>query len=237
MSLLQIGTVRERLWLLAHDDRRDLEPRLHSSVLEIGLIAATLVDLLLADRIVVAGGYVYRGAPGHRRTAPAVLDPITAGVLESVTEETPRLTDMLRAGNADPPAGEHHPYVRLYQRTHAALVAAGIIVEQRRKLRASRFQLADPAGLAWNKRQISHRLVCHDRPGGTTIDGLCALVGALNLHTTLVTPYEPHEAGQILHTITQQIPARPGPTSPLAVIPHLPDRVRDAVGGLAAATS
>lgn len=236
MSHMQIGTVRERLWLLGHDERHGLEPRMHPRALEIGLMAATLVDLLIADRIGIApDGQVFRAFDTSRRAMPVPLDPITAGVLEAITAQAMRLTDMLRAASADLPDSDHHPFVRLYHRTHAALIAAGIVVEQRRTFRTSRYRLADSDGLAWNKGQVSQRLVHHDRPGDTAIDSLCALVGALNLHTMLVTPYEPYEAGQILRVITQRIPERVGPGSPLIVVPRLAHCVRTAVGDLATA--
>ncbi len=236
MSLQEIGTIRERLWLLAHDEQRDLEPRLHPRTLEIGLMAATLVDLLLADRIGIttADGLVYQAPPTRGRPVPAKLDSVTEGVMQAVAEQSTRLPEMLRAATADLPA-EHHPFVRLYQRTHAALITAGIIVEQRRTFRASRYQLADPAGLAWNKQHVTRRLVYHDGYGVVAVDSLCALIGALNLHTQLVTPYEPAEAGRILHEITQRLPERVGPNSPLTVIPYLAHRVRNAVGDLATA--
>jgi hypothetical protein len=235
VSYQEIGTVRERLWLLAHDDRRDLLPLLDPRALEIGLMAATLVDLLLAERIVIVGRQV-RAAPNtRRRTAGRMLDPVTEGVLHAVTADTPGLMDVLRGARADIPTGEHHAYVRLYLRTNAALIAAGVVVEQRRRVRSSRYYLADPDGLAWNRSQISYRLIHRDRPGDPTTDSLCALIGALNLHTMIVFPYPPEETGPILHTIAQQIPARVGPHSPLAVIPRLADQVRTAVGDLATA--
>ncbi|GIM97956.1 hypothetical protein Ato02nite_097490 [Paractinoplanes toevensis] len=231
---MEIGTLRERLWLLAHDDRGDLQPLLHPGALEIGLMAAVLVDLLLGSWIVVDGGRLHQQQTG-RRGAAAHLDPITAGTWRAIGDDTPRLSDVLRAARADLPTDQHHPYVRLYQRTQAALVAAGVVVEHRRVLRSSRYQLADPAGLSWNKSELNHRLVYYERPASPAIDCLCALVGALNLHTMLVTPYATSDAGKILRQITRAIPANAGPASPLAVVPHLADCMRTAVGDLATA--
>ncbi|TDO39019.1 Golgi phosphoprotein 3 GPP34 [Paractinoplanes brasiliensis] len=227
--------MRERLWLLAHDDRADLQPLLNPGALAIGLMAATLVDLLLDDRIVCRGGFLKPHLQSGRRAASRELDPITAGVLHELTGETSRLSDVLRAARAELPADQHHPYVRLYQRTLAALLAAGVVTEQRRTLRATRFYLADAGGLSWNRGQLNTRLVYHDRPSDPVTDCLAALVWCLNLHTMLATPYTPGEAATILRQITEAIPRNAGPSSPLTVVPHLAACVRTAVGDLATA--
>jgi len=61
----QPSSVRERLWLLAHDEYNDMRPRINVRALDIGLAAATLVDLLLWEHIKVAGGLIY-GNAGNR---------------------------------------------------------------------------------------------------------------------------------------------------------------------------
>ncbi|WP_067504521.1 GPP34 family phosphoprotein [Actinoplanes sp. TFC3] len=234
MSRAEIGTLRERLWLLAHDDRTDLQLLLPVGSLSIGLMAATLTDLLLTERITLDEGYLYPTRAGNRQT-PADLDPVTAGVLHAITIDQPRLAELLRAASADLAAGEHHPYVRLYQRTQAALVAAGLVVEHRRTLRPSRYRLADPSALSWNKGQLNHRLVYHYRTGDPAIDSLCALVAALNLQAVLVTPYSSTEAAQVLRQIVHDLGEHAPTGSPLTAVPQLVTAVREAVGDLATA--
>lgn len=215
-----IASVRDQLWLLAHDETRDLRPRLDVRALNVGLAGATVVDLLLQDRVHLRDGRVrLRGY----QTGPTA-DPIAAAVLTTIRDRRePRLAELLR-----------DPTLHLYDRTVAALIAAGTLVEHRRLLRGSRYRLVDDAIAPWIRSQFIRRLYKTD-VRDSALDALCALVWALNLHSTLLLPYSTAEADTILRTITEQIPARAGTVSRLAVIPHLAGLVRHAIGDLATA--
>lgn len=230
----EITGVRERLWLLAHDDQRDMRPHVDTRALGIGLVAAALSDLLRHNLITVRQGVIYP-APG--RDDPLGGDPIAASILTAIRDDgTSRLADVLRGARADTAGTTFNPYLRVYERTQAALVAIGTLVEHRRTLRPTQFRLADPHIVAWRRSQFNTRLVHHTSGADLPTDSLCALIWALNLHRMLLMPYSAGEAEVILLDITERIPARAGPGTPAAVIPQLARGVRRAVGDLATAT-
>lgn len=231
-----VDSVREQLWLLAHDDDRGLSPLIDRRAIGIGLAGATLIDLMLSDSITIDDGYVYphqqeptraaRHAAGSRsptrESPPGTANPLTASVLHMIRDlHAVRITDVLR-----------DPGLRLYERTFAALIAAGIVIEHRRTLRSTRYRLDDPATSGWVRSQFTRRLY---RPVTATaaLDGLCALIWALNLHSRLVLPYSTAEADTLLHTIVDELPARAGPDAPAIAIANLAIAVRHAVGDLA----
>ncbi|MEV4638531.1 GPP34 family phosphoprotein [Actinoplanes sp. NPDC049548] len=217
--IYDLPSVRDQLWLLAHDETRDLRPRLDVRALSVGLTGATVVDLLLQNRVHLQAGRLRL----HGYHPSPVADPIAASILLTVRDQhEPRLADVLR-----------NP-THLYDRTVAALIAAGTLVEHRRILRGSRYRLAEDALATWVRSQFTRRLYRSDIRDGA-LDALCALVWALNLHSALLLPYSTAEADDILRTITEQIPVRAGTVSHLAVIPHLAGLVRHAIGDLATA--
>lgn len=223
-----ITSVRDRLWLLAHDERRNLRPCIDVRALAVGLTGATLIDLLLQDRIHVQQGLIH---PRGRHNGP-IGDPVCAALEHAIgsgrnreshdPQLAPRLIDVLR-----------DPSLRMYDRTVGMLIAAGILVDERRR-RGAQYRL-DPADInQWLRSQFIRALF---RPveSDATLDSLCALVRALNLHSTLVLPYSTEEADALLRRITNRIPERTGPASPLAVIPHLATQVHHTIGDLATA--
>ncbi|BCJ55318.1 hypothetical protein Asp14428_67930 [Actinoplanes sp. NBRC 14428] len=226
--------VRERLWLLAHDDGDEtgLRPHLDVRALSIGLVAASLTDLLLQGMAAVHEGRVHAIGRGPDPAG----DLIASGILTAIRAEGPcRLSEILRGARADAVSARFNPYLRLYSRTRATLVAAGVLIEHRRTLRPTRYRLCEPDTIARHRSQFNHRLVYHRRQSDPGTDCLCALVWALNIHRALLTPYTPGEADAILSGITGRIPARIGPGAPLAGVPELARGVRDAVGDLATA--
>jgi hypothetical protein len=229
-----VSSVRDRLWLLAHDEHYDLRPLVDVRALGIGLVAATLTDLLLQDRIYVQRGLIYLN---RRHTGPAA-DPIAADILSAIAENpAPRIADVVRGARPDVLDDGHNPYQRLYDRTIAGLVVAGHLLEQHRKLRNTRLQFADPNLVTSIRADLRARLVTYHSRGqlDPATDCLCALVLALNLHSVLVLPFTTGEAEQILVEITGGIPARAGRGSPLSIVPLLVQIVRNAVGDLATA--
>jgi Golgi phosphoprotein 3 GPP34 len=236
-QLAEITTVRERLWLLAHDQDRSLQLRMNLAALEVGLMGATMIDLLLAGLIRIDGDSIRstRPWPSNAVSRSGALDPITAGVCKAFTDgPPPKLLDVLWAPNVELDDGRH-PYARLYQRTRAALIAHGLVVQHQQRFRSTRYELADPRSVTWHRSNFFHRLVYFERESDALTDCLCALVWALDLHEAMVTPYEPSQARDVLWRITEQLPARAGPTSALACVPQLAVSIRCVVGDIATA--
>lgn len=226
-------SVRERLWLLGHDEHYDLRPHIDVRALGIGLAAAALVDLLMQNHIRVDHGLIFR-TPDPQGT-PA--DLIAREILSSLeTGPAPRVAEVLREARTDLVDDVHTPYQRLYERTRAGLVAAGFLREQHRRLRSTRYYLSESGELLLDRGRLSHRVSMYPRVRtDLATDSLIALVWALNLHRRLPMSYSASEADPILRHITEQIPHCAGPGSPLTVVPQLARLVRTTVGDLATA--
>lgn len=227
--------IRERLWLLAHDDAypTDIRTQIDVRALGIGLVAAALTDLMLQNMIQIHEGRIYPLVSTKDPTG----DLIAAGILATIREDgASRLTEVLRGARAEVSGARFNPYVGVYQRTRAALVATGVLIEHRRTLRPTRYRLAARDTIARHRSHFNARLVHHRTDADSGTDCLCALVWALNIHRALLMPYSPGEADEILLYITERIPARAGPHHPLTIVPQLARSVRHAVGDLATAT-
>lgn len=230
----RISSLREQVWLLAHDEQYDLRPRIDVRALGIGLVAAVLVDLLLQERIYVQQGLIYTN---RERSGPAV-DPIATDILSSIGEDhPPRVAEVVRGARGDLPDDGQNPYQRLYERTLAGLVAAGHLLEQRRRLRTTRHQFTDSHLVTPIRASLRHRLVMDPRkqPVDPAVDCLCALVLSLNLHRTMVFPFSTDETERVLLHITGGIPALAGKGPSLTIVPQLVQIVRYAVSDLATA--
>ncbi|MFI7598274.1 GPP34 family phosphoprotein [Actinoplanes sp. NPDC049681] len=231
MTVRQLTSMREQLWLLAHD-HRDLRPLIEVRALAIGLAAAVLTDLMLHRWLTIQDGKIY--VEGGTEAAD---DPITADILAAL-DVTPAasLQDVLHAARPDLPEDPRNPFQRLHERTVAAMVAADILVAQRRTFRSARYELVDPSLASWTRGQFNRRLVYSDGPADDlNTDILCALTWALNLHHKLLMPFNATEAGPILLTITDHVPKRAGKRSALTVMPYLARTVRHTIGELATA--
>jgi hypothetical protein len=225
-------SVRDRLWLLAHDEDNGLRPLIDVRALDIGLVGATLADLLLGEHIQIRQGCLYP----HARHREAVLDPIATGILSGITVGPGlRLTDVFRSARAETSAQVLNPFQRVYERTVAALVSCGALLAERRVLRSTRYRPADPHLLSSVRAQFTRRLAFPHDPPDPAVDSLCALAWVLNLHSALLTPFSTSEADTILAGIVAQILARARRDSPLTVLPDLAQGVRLAVGDLATA--
>ncbi|GIE93879.1 GPP34 family phosphoprotein [Paractinoplanes rishiriensis] len=228
-----ITGVRDQLWLLAHDERyTPLRLMIDVRALNIGLVAATLTDLLLADRIHIAAGRIYI-TDESRELVP---DPVGAAIQIAIgAAHAPLLTSVLRGARADWYGDEPNPYQEVYQRTRAVLIAAGHLREERRRLRSSCYHLRNQELISTIRGRLNHRLVYLDRPADATTDCLCALILSLRLHGSLMTPYDAAEIEHILSGITNSIPLRAGKESPLLAVPDLAQAVSDTIGDLATA--
>ncbi|RSM40627.1 hypothetical protein DMB66_56985, partial [Actinoplanes sp. ATCC 53533] len=133
-----LSSVRDRLWLLVHDE--DVRPLATPGAIGVSLVAATLSDLLLQGRIRVEQGRIY---PITGRTDPAA-EPFSTEFLQVLAEERiPRLAEVLRGVRIDLRNEPHDLYRWVYEHTRSGLVEAGLLHQQRRAVRGSRYQLAE----------------------------------------------------------------------------------------------
>jgi Golgi phosphoprotein 3 GPP34 len=232
MRVRDFPSVRDRLWLLAHDESR-MRPLIDVRALDIGLTGAALADLLLNERIEIKRGYLYP----YGRHREDVTDPIASDILAAITAGAGLwLPEVFRSARAETTVRPWSPFQRLYTRTVAELVAAGGLTAEQRFIRSTRYQAADPYLLPSVRAQFNRRLAFLNDPADPGVDSLCALAWALNLHSGgLIMPFSSSEAETILAGVVKQIPVRAQPPSPLAMLPELADGVRHAVGDLATA--
>lgn len=228
-----VFNLREQLWLLAHDDRyTPLRPLVDVRALNVGLVAATVIDLLRADLIRIGAGTVYVAG----QSQGLLGDPIGAALLAALdNEQAPLLVDLLRAACADRSGDVPNPFQDGYEHTRTALTVAGHLRVERRLLRSPCYHLVDPQLIAPIRNRLNHRLVYHERDDNADIDCLSALTLGVGLQHGLRTPFEPAEAERILWAVTDNIAHRAGPHSPLAAVPYLVHTVRNTIGDLATA--
>lgn len=225
-----LPSVRDRLWLLVHSD--DMRLLAAPGAIGVNLVAAVLSDLLLQGRIRVEQGRIY---PSGTRTIPPV-DPLSTEFLNLIAEERiPRLTEVLRGVRVDLRNDPNDLYTWIYERTRAGLVEAELLRLQRHTLRGTQYHLADPKLTSSIRKQVNNRLMHPQDAAVLTLDVLCALVWALDLHTILPIPCTAQEADQSLRDITERIPGHAGRGSPLAIVPHLVPLVRKTIADLASA--
>lgn len=224
-----IASVRGRLWLLIHDD--DLRPRIPAGAIGVGLVAAALTDLLLDGCVRVEQGRIH---PQADRSGPAG-DAIAAEFLQAiVAERMPRLAEVLRGVRSNRGGARRSPYGRLYERTAAGFVDAGLLRRARLPIGRCRYRLAEPNLMSAIRAQLTDRLHDPQAPAGLDVDALCGLAWALDLHKG-VCPGVTGEAERTLRDITELLPARAGRGSALAVMPHLVRLVRSTAGSLTVA--
>ena len=218
-------SVREQLFLVAHDERRGMKPRLHPPSLAIGLAGATVIDLLIAERVAVARGQV---VPDLYLQDPTG-DPITDDVLRNIKQTVPRpsLDDVLRAAGPG-----------LYERTRAALVHRGVVVEVPRRLGRKQYAIADEAVTVRVRARITYRAQGRNAPSPQA-DSMCALIEALGLHEYLYLGTR-SEVSRMLRQVIDTFPenARAGrppesPVHPLIAAPEVAGAVRGIVQDLA----
>lgn len=209
--------VRDALFLMAHDEYRGFSSRLFPAVLELGLAAATLIDLILLDRARMGThGNVYPvdGRPMN--------DVVSQGAWERLRVATPPL-----AGQSWPGSGTLAVHTAfevlapgLIERTRAHLVACGTLVAHRRRLGRVRYA---PASATTTAAGITP-------PRITILDGtldpqglaLCALVQALQIHDALYLTDKSHldpHLTRIIDTMRQL-------GEPLDAIPRITDTLR-----------
>lgn len=218
----QTLSVREQLFLLAHDEYREFRPRIHMSALGIGLAGANLIDLIYLYRVGVAGT---RAVIADLYDTTLTGDPVQDHVLTIMRQvrPTPSMRDLLIGLGPE-----------MYDRTLGGLLAAGVVVPTRRWMRSGH-QAADLGRLAAIRGSIRYRANGQKARAFAT-DALCVLVSALDLHSCLVFDLTDREVDVLLQRVIAEIPvlaSRTEQTAPLAAVPEVGLAVRDAVAELA----
>lgn len=213
------ATVRDRLFLLAHDEDHHLTPHIRPELLDFGLAGATLTDLLLGGWITVHDGAVRLtgriGLPG---------DIIADRTLQHlITRSAPLpVRDVL-----------HEIRPTMYTRTQAALIAAGTIRRRQRRFRRPGHQLTDPRAVGVPRAAVRSLVIATanrntiDHQAST--DALAALVNATSLYPPLYLDLTDTEIRGLLNLNTRGIPARARPGAPAQAIPFIAGCVEDAV--------
>lgn len=169
--------VRDALFLLAHDEYRKFRPRLHPVVLELGLAAGVIVDLVLLGRArVTEAGQVFplglRPPADHRGADVITWTALAALHASSRGRDLPTVAaafDVLAPGLTD--------------RTRAHLVACRVLTPRRRWAGRVRYGPATANTTAYGF--VAPRIVVQDRVADPFGLALCALVQALGLHEAL----------------------------------------------------
>jgi hypothetical protein len=221
--------VRDALFLLAHDEYRGFRTRLHPAVLDLGLAAAVLSDLVLLDRVgLAASGYVYVTAHA------AAGDVVTQGGLETLIaagREVNRAPGTNEQNGSAAPSGGMLSVLGamdvlapdLTSRTRALLVASGVLAIERRRFGRTRYGPSGDGVMAgaW----MPARRVIQDGQSDEVGLALCALVQALGLHDALYLDDRARLDPQ-LTAVVEALRAAEPPYSDLATIA---DTLRGAV--------
>ncbi|GLW35324.1 GPP34 family phosphoprotein [Actinoplanes regularis] len=212
--------VREQLFLLAHDETRQMRPRLHVPALAAGLAGATVMDLLIAQRVTVESGAVV--PDWYRRETTG--DPVTDDVLALIMQKAPApaLPALIRAAAPG-----------LYERTTGALVHRGVIVAgPPRRWRKREFEIAQESVVVRVRAKIGYRVEGRDGPSADA-DCLCALLAALGLHGALLRGTR-SEVDPLLQHVIRELPHRARINNhPIGQAPAVADAVRTVVQDLA----
>jgi hypothetical protein len=207
------STVREQLFLLAHDEDRNLRPWIHVPALEVGLAGAALIDL------VIAPGHQFVAAHSNRYNGwtPQVVpaDPGTEHVVQHLTGLLPAVLRELGPG--------------LYDTTSSALAARGYI-RRNRQWGRDRYHLADVSPLVRIRAKVRHHITATQPQPNVETEALCALISALNMGECLIFGVSRTDIAGLL----QQLTTRPSsPADPRPTIAHVARAVRNAIDHLA----
>jgi hypothetical protein len=213
--------VREQFFLMAHDEDRQMRPRLHVPALSAGLAGATVMDLLIAQRAAVESGAVHPDRFQRESTGDPVTDDALTMIMEVVP--APPLPELIRALAPG-----------LYERTTAALVHKGVIVEgpPRRWRRGRDYEIADTGIAVRVRAKVGYRIERRDGPTADA-DCLCALVAATGLHATLLRG-DRSEVEPLLQRVIQELTQYAWPhRHPIGGVPVVAQAVRTVIQDLA----
>lgn len=175
-----------------------MRPRLHVPALAAGLAGATVMDLLIAQRVTIDSGVVSPDRYQRETTG----DPVTDDVLAIIMERTPgpALPNLLRVAAPG-----------LYERTTAALVHRGLLAEgPARRWRKKEYELADEGVAVRVRAKVGYRVDGRDGPSPDA-DCLCGLVSALGLHGALLRGTRA-ELEPLLQQVIRELPERARPS-------------------------
>ncbi|AEV83574.1 hypothetical protein ACWT_2867 [Actinoplanes sp. SE50] len=190
--------VREQLFILAHDETRHMRPRLHVPALSAGLAGATVMDLLIAQRVMIESGTVQPDWYQRETT----FDPVTDDVLALIMQKAPgpALPGLIRAIAPS-----------MYERTAAALIHKGVLLESpARRWRKKEYEIAEEGISVRVRAKVGYRLDGRDGPSPDA-DCLCTLVSALGLHAALLRGTRA-ELEPLMQRISRDLPDRARPT-------------------------
>jgi hypothetical protein len=164
-------TLRDELYLLAHDDRG--EPRIHAGSLAIGLAGACLIDLAIAKRLTVERSRIVM--QDTSRTNDAISDWILAQLATSNTMRELRWWIVGIAGD-------------VYDRTTGGLHAKGIVTKTtQRKLLGSivRYPPVNESAIGPVRAMAWYVVHGRERPDDQCA-ALCGLLGVMRLEDALI---------------------------------------------------
>jgi hypothetical protein len=170
--------VRDRLMLLAHDDDHGFGLRIHQPTLDVGLAGATLIDLLLAGWLQLAGEQVLLTPAGEHGSTGDPISDQTLATIWAARRPARQLRTLLAALAPG-----------LYQQVRDTQAAAGILTHTRSWLGRTRFTPTDPmvTTRARGGPRAAVQQVLSLRPGiaDRADDAVCALLRVLHLHDAL----------------------------------------------------
>lgn len=193
-------SVRDSVFLLAHDEDRGFRRRLHPMSLNFALSAAVLCDLVLVESVVVSEDGVVEPV-----RSPVGVDALSAGYWSAI-EGPMWLREALFRGAAD-----------VTPRLQALLTTTGTLQAHRDWLGRIRHTLARP-DLAVSARLPARNAVIGDYTAIGVV--LCVLVRALGLHDALLI-LDRAQLDAVLGTIEQLV--REQAAEPLTMIPVIAD--------------
>ena len=163
--------LHQQLYLMAHDEEGGA--LIHVPSLGLGLAGAIVLDLMLAERLVVHEGVVWA------RAEQPTGDPLTTTVLQAIDHlEKPRsLLFWVRLISTD-----------AYDRVSGGLISGGMLtrttVRRRIGVKKDVFVPTDPGVTARIQSTVLH--LYHGRSAGDPVTAaLCGLIGVLCLERTL----------------------------------------------------
>jgi hypothetical protein len=213
------ATVRDRLFLIAHDEERGLSPHVRPELLDFGLAGAVLIDLLLARCVSVQRERVligrWRGYTGDVITDSTMQNLITRGasvpVRDFIFETAPTM----------------------YLRVQGILVAGGVLRPHRRWLRAVGYRSSDQGSSVIARATVrdlvlaaAHQRPIHHRAGS---DALAALVRALRLYAPLALELPDSQIRALLDENTIGIRNRAKPDTPAYAVPYVAGCLEDVI--------
>src|SRR5512142_2492912 len=170
-------SIRDRLFLIAHDDHHGFRSWIHPPTLGVGLAGAILIDLVLAGKIHIESGMVFITDPYDKTL---VGDPITDQAFAIVRRHRPprRHRDLITVLADD-----------AYQRALGALIATGQIIHTRSWAGRSRYRPSDHLTITrafGGAHSTVQRILANrenSREWNVADDALCVLIRVLRLHS------------------------------------------------------